>query len=159
MCSSNLSAQKTYPPEALQSPCDGLIPGYYFKAPSYNYKPVLFSNMTLDEFVGYVVFDSIITHAVKNYPTAHDQEEFIENLTCNGDTLNFVIKYLYNLADKNPFLYHNFLVSYQAGKQQPMSILPKFLRQIEKQCGLIKHQLIKAEFILHTHLLKKEKHE
>jgi len=136
-------------PGDLPCPCSALTAGYYYTGPYFNYKPALLSSMTLEEFVGYVVADSIMAHGRTTYPTAQSQENFINSLSCDGDTLNYLMKYLYRMADNNPFMYYNFLTSYQAGKQQPMSILPKLLDHIERKCGFAKKQVMKAEYILH----------
>jgi len=130
-------------------PCSALYPGYYFTGQYFPTKPVLYSYMPYDVLVGYIIMDSIITHAKNSFPNWQSQENFIKSLTSTGDTLNYALKYLYRLADYNPFLYYNFLTSYQEGKQQPMSVLPKLLDQVKKEYGLPTMEIMKAEYILH----------
>jgi len=105
--------------------------------------------MPLEILVGYIIADSIMAHGKTTYPTAQAQDNFIYGLTCGGDTLKYLMKYLYRMADYNPILYYNFLTSSQAGKQQPMSILPKLLNHIGDKCGFPTKQVMKAEYILH----------
>jgi len=156
-CNTDLFADTEVVPQPKPSPCSALYPGYYFTGPHYQYKPVLFSNMPLEQFIGYVIMDSIITYARDSFPTAKAQENFIKGLTRNGDTLNYALKYLYRMADYNPFLYYNFLTSYQAGKQQPMTLLPKLLDQVRKEYGIATQQLMKAEYILHLRVNEVER--
>jgi hypothetical protein len=108
--------------------------------------------MPLEQFVGYTIMDSIITYGKDSFPTSQAQKNFIKSLTCTGDTLNYALKYLYLLADYNPFLYYNFLTSYQTGKQQPMSILTELLNHVKKECGQQKFEVMKAEYILHLQI-------
>ena len=130
-------------------PCEKFYPGYYFSERYYPNKPVLFTNMPMDQLIGYIIMDSIISYGHREYPSAKAQDDFIESLTCSGDTLNYAMKYLYRLADYNPFLYYNFLTSSQKGKTQPMSVLPHLLKHIGSKCGNPKQYVIKAEYILH----------
>ena len=146
--SKELVSQPVTPGDA-PCPCSALHPGYFYTGQYFPTKPVLFSNMTLDEFVGYVIMDSVITYGATEYPTSQAQENFIKGLTCTGDTLRYAMRYLYNMADANPFLYYNFLTSYQKGKLSPMTIHSKLMDQIKKQCGPATQELIKAEYILH----------
>jgi len=76
--------------------------------------------MPFDVLVGYIFLDSILTHGRKSYPTAQDQNDFINSLTCEGDTLNYVLKYLYKLADYNPFLYYDYKYSTSADRGRVM---------------------------------------
>jgi hypothetical protein len=108
--------------------------------------------MPLEQFVGYTIMDSIITYGKDSFPTSQAQKNFIESLTCTGDTLNYALKYLYLLADYNPFLYYNFLTSYQTGNQQPMSILTELLNYVGKKCSFPKQGVVKSEFILHLYV-------
>jgi len=156
VASYNVEAQEVVPP-AQPSPCSALFPGYYFTGQYYPTKPVLFSNMPLEILIGYIIMDSIMAHGREAFPTAKNQEDFIKSLTRNGDTLNYALKYLYRMADYNPFLYYNFLTSYQAGKQQPMTLLPKLLDQVRKEYGIATQQVMKAEYILHLRVNEVER--
>ena len=148
LTNAGLVAQPTTPGYE-DCPCSALYPGYYYTGQYYPTKPVLYSSMPYDVLVGYIIMDSIITHAKDSFPTWVEQENFIKSLTCTGDTLNYALKHLYRLADYNPFLYYNFLTSYQQGKMQPMSVLSALLDQVKKQCGLPTQEVMKAEYILH----------
>ena len=137
-------------------PCSDLLPGYYYVDSNYYYKPVLLSNMALDEFVGYVIMDSILAHSHKTYTSSKMQNEFIAGLTCNGDTLGYAMRYMYRMADGNPFLYYNFYHSQQLGKQNALPLMTKFYDHIEKECGHHKLEVMKAEYILHLRTTKVE---
>ena len=153
---SELVSQPTIPGYTDPCPCSALFNGYYYTGNYYSTKPVLFSNMPLDQFVGYVIMDSIITHAKDSFPTWDVREDFIKSLTRTGDTLNYALKHLYRLADYNPFLYYNFLTSSQSGKMQPMAILPNFLDHVSEEYGQPIWGLMKADYILHLQVNEKK---
>lgn len=142
-------AQDDSSPGSAPCPCSSLYPGYYFAGQYYPFKPVLLSTMPLDVLIGYIIMDSVIIYGPAAYPNFQLQEDFIKSLTCSGDTLKYALKYLYRMADYNPFLYYNFLTSEQAGKKHPMSIISILSDHIKKECGLPTQEVMKAEYILH----------
>ena len=162
-CNAEIKANDITPGDStFPCPCKiskyrpSMFPGHYFTATFYPHKPVLFTNMALDEFVGYLLFDSLLTHSHKTYPSASSQQEFIDALTCGGDTLGYALRYLYRLADINPLLYFNFRTSKPMDKQNVVPLLTKLYDHVKKVCGHKTKEIMVADYILHLRTTKVE---
>lgn len=156
ICTAKLLAEPTTPGDAKPCPCSSLYPGHYFTEQYYPFKPVLRTDMPLDILLGYIIMDSIISYGQLSYPTVASRDEFFAGLTCEGDTLNYALKHLYRITDYNPFLFHNFIWSVQAGKFSSITLLKRFYDQVKKVCGHQKFEVMEAEYILHLRTTKVE---
>jgi hypothetical protein len=142
----------SYSTKAQGLPCNPYTSGVFYSAPRYNYTPVLFTYMPYDVMIEYIVMDSVISHIRELLPTYDDQLGFIKSLTASGDTLNYLMKYLYRVADYNPIFYYSFLNTPQTTKKQPMSIMGEIEKQIKNEFGVAKTIVMKADYILQVHI-------
>ena len=132
-------------------PCDSTAKGYYYSYVGLtNHIPELESTMPLDIMVGYIVADSIIRNAnnVQIY-------NFIKDLgNYDNDTLMYIIKYMYRLADYDPIRYRRYIgtcLNVSQKRCSGMSVENDVLKRLgiqkgDKRRGL----LISPDYILHV---------
>ena len=136
--------------EYQPTPCSSLYPGYYYSGEYYSYYPVMHSGMPYDVLIGNILLDSVMRNWRKIFPVNNvSWNDALNNITCSSDTLNYVMKYLYRLADYDPYLYVNALSPPAKSNGWFGGEETQFWRQVGKICGFAKQQIGQAYYILH----------
>lgn len=108
-----------------QPPCNPEIDGLYFEIPHLTDYPPLTTDMPYDVLIGYIASDS----ACKN---VHYDEitNFVNNQSYN-DTLRYIMRFYYQMADYNPIKFYQFLkFSPQSYKTPPSYVKNEVLDRI-----------------------------
>jgi len=89
-----------------QIPCDSSARGLYYLYPyaSAYQLPVLHPSMPYDILIGYLYTDSMLKAYNRNVI-----ENTIKSTSYNSDTMSYLMKYMYRMADYSPIMYEQFL--------------------------------------------------
>ncbi|HPI19687.1 MAG TPA: hypothetical protein PKY56_04890, partial [Candidatus Kapabacteria bacterium] len=131
-----------------QPPC---MPEYHaltFEYPKYPYLPYYTTDMPYEVMLGYIVMDSVC-----NYGNALLLDDFISRQTYN-DTIKTIMKYIYRMADWDPYLFKRTQYSLPTNKLHPATVIEKL---IEKSASLSSNYklyklILSSHFILHINV-------
>ena len=132
-----------------QPPCMPDYQALTFEYPKYPYLPYYTTDMPYDVMLGYIVMDSVC-----NYGNALLLDDFINRQTYN-DTIKKIIKYIYKLADWDPYLFKRTQYSLTTNNLHPATVIEKL---IEKSASLsssykLYQLLLSSHYILHINVL------
>jgi len=133
--------------EEICLPCDSTAKGYYYSYPSLNIfnVPELQSNMPSDVIIGYIIADSVLRNV-----TPIDFWEFIQTLG-DGDTLNYILKYMYLMADHDPVRYSKYLSTQPYPRKGALGYENHLLQRTSQLSTMRKKlRVITPEYILHV---------
>lgn len=137
-----IQAQTVQPP-----PCLPKYTSITFPVTRFTTFPPLNSGMPLDVLVGYIVYDSL-TRAV-SYAQI---EEAVQRQMTYGDTLQYAMKYWYEMADYNPLVFHQFQNNAPLRKIIPYLVTEELLPAIRRISAspLLDAMLCEAGIIAHV---------
>jgi len=132
-------------------PCDSTAKGYYYSSIGLtNHIPELESTMPLDIMIGYIVADSVSRNA-----SIGEVWDYLYGLGHNdNDTLMYIIKYMYRMADYDPPRYRKFIETSASTLQHRIGgvrMENDVIRMLSVQQGDPRRDLlIASDYILHV---------
>lgn len=134
-------------------PCRPNTRGFFYSYQKSDYRQLLTSDMPYEVMIGYILADSIVKHL----PGVGITEDLIKQIGRNSDTMAYILKYLYLLADYDPIRYQSFLMASDKDVFEMKNTGTNVLQQIaERMKGDPRIRYIISSYILHVKVDKTE---